>query len=147
MKKPKTKKVKKQKVAYIQKWGTYDVDTLVIVGMTPKEILRYIRRIKVKDFIVKEFEKDIPDLEKNWMVAEKHTGLLWSNDSFVANLLWFPSWKNDWEHWDTLVHELSHAVHAVLGKHKNMMGEDEAKAYQLEFLFREIRRKLWKLLP
>ena len=59
----------------------------------------------------------------------------------------FGNWANDWRHWDGLLHEVTHLIHAVLGHSKNMMDEDEARAYQTEFLFREIRRKLWKLYP
>ena len=139
LQKMKKRKHKPKKVAYLQGWGTYTNQTLVLVGMSFNEILAHLKRIRADIEVAKEFAKS-----KEELVAymEEKTAFTFSFDSL--SLLWLPDWKNNWKHLDTLVHEVCHMVHSVLGKNKNMMDEDEARAYQTVFLFREIRRKLWR---
>ncbi len=141
MSKSKNKTTKK---AFIQEWGTYSNQTIVSVGMDVEDMLKYLKRIKAKYEIVKNLAANKEVIEK--FLLEKCASCHIDREN-GATILFFPEWKNDWEHWDTLIHEVTHLVHAVLGKMKNMMDEDEARAYQTEYLFREIRRKLWKLIP
>ena len=148
MKKPKkpAKKPKNPiKKAYIQEWGTYSNDTLVCVGMNYQDILSRLKKIKAKALIVKNFEKSKETIEQR-ITGEKNTGFVYWDAETNITLLWFPDWKNDWEHWGCLVHEISHLIN-FWGNQKSMGHEDEAKAYQFEYLFKEIRRKLWKLYP
>ena len=77
-------------------------------------------------------------------LGEGVDGLVHNDQKNGTTILMFSDWKNDWKHWDCLVHEVTHLVHFVLGNMKNMMHEDEGRAYQTEFLFREIRRNLWQ---
>ena len=133
----KKRKHKPKKVAYLQGWGTYTNQTLVLVGMSFNEILAHLKRIRADIEVAKEFAKS-----KEELVAYMEGKCSFGFSHDARTILWFPEWKNDWKHWDTLVHEVCHMVHSVLGKSKNMMGEDEARAYQTEYLFREIRLKL-----
>lgn len=137
------KKKKEQKFAYIQEWGTYSNETIVSVGMTAEEILDWLKKNngskKFIDFINKDARKEVER-----MISERVGGLFLPCEG--ASLLWLCEWKNNWEQIEILVHEVHHAVQAILGRHRNMMQEDEALAYQQQFLFREIRRKLQKLL-
>ncbi len=130
------------KIAYIQTWGTYDDEMLVTVGMNFDEIVKEMKRLK----ITKEVSGDFIARKLEFLdMIESTSAHLWVFTN-GQTLLYFPNWKHDWEHWDTLLHEICHAVHHTLGKHKRMMYEDEAKAYQIEFLFREIRRKFFELI-
>ena len=135
MKKPK-------KFCFIQNWGTYSNDTFVCVGMNHDEIIRAMKKLKVKKNITTAFEQEREEHNIHWLVPKNHSAVLWFNSG--ASVLWFPDWKRNWGHISTLIHELYHAVHRILHKDKKMADEDEACAYQLEFLFKEIRRKLDK---
>jgi hypothetical protein len=130
----------KQKIIYIQSWGTYQNETLVCIGVSYEEIYKCLKKIKVETDMIKQWECDI-DLLDNCLNG---AGLFWFNHS--RSILWLKDWKNDWKHYDILLHELFHAVYYILGKGKNMMSEDEGMAYQQEFLFKAIRRKLSDLL-
>ena len=129
---------KNKKFFFIQDWGTFSNETLVCVGMTHNEIVGVLRQIKAKIEIARSF---IQDHDK----FENFSGLdrVWYDRGLGATILSLKDWSNDWKHWDCLVHESTHLVHEILGHQKNMMDEDEARAYQIEYLFREIRRKLW----
>lgn len=135
-------KRKKQPKYYIQGWGTYSNETLVCVGMTFDEILAAQKKEKAYPWI-----KKVMLLDKHLIVEQLNAGnaFVWHNDG--TTLLYFPEWKNNWNHWDTLIHEISHLIDFVMVGGKRMSDETEGKAYQMEYLFREIRRKLWKLYP
>jgi hypothetical protein len=128
--------VVRERFCYLQGWGTYSSDTMVCVGMTPAQILARMKRGGTRPRIVKAFA-GVLDQFGNGL------GHCWVDPCTGASVLSFPDWRNDWPHWDTLVHEVAHLVHAALGRHRAMADEDEARAYQTEYLFREIRRELW----
>jgi len=141
----KRKKAKKKKVrAYIQGWGTYTNQTIVVVGMTHDQITGVMRRMKADPKIIAAWDKDKKENDERWL-AGANNGCSWFHDG--RSLVWFKDWKNNWEHWDTLVHELSHVIDQVLAVEKGMATETEGKAYQFEYLFRQIRRKLFQLYP
>lgn len=142
--KTKLKKKKRTKAYFIQNWGTYSNQTFVVVGMKGKEILRAMKRAKLVKEAITDFEKEHEELDKSWLV-DGHNGMCWIKDG--RSLLWVREWKDDWDHHETLIHEIFHLVHAVLQKGKNMANEDEACAYQQEYLYRQIRRNIFKLFP
>ena len=57
-------------------------------------------------------------------------------------ILWLPKWNDDEDDVRTLVHETFHLVYSVLHKSNNMGREEEAQAYQMEYLFGNIRTEL-----
>lgn len=136
-------KKKNKKYAYIQNWGTYSNQTAVCVGMSRQEIVNYLRRIKSPAEMAVRFLERTADFDKHIRNNSDTISKVFYDEG--RSILSFADWKNDWQHWDYLVHEITHLVHNILGHYKNMMDEDEARAYQTEFLFIEIRRKLWKL--
>ena len=140
-KKNRSSKRKIKKFAYIQNWGTYSNQTIVSVGMNHSDMVAYLRKIKAKILILNNFLNNQSVIR---IIEEKVDGLVHKDYQSGVSILMFPNWKNDWKHWDCLIHEVSHLIFFVLGEQKNMANEDEARAYQTEFLFREIRRKLFK---
>ena len=126
------------KKIFIQDWGTYKNETLVCIGTGHKEVLRFINSHGIQ----KRFKKWILGNEELFKSAvdRKDNGFFLFNEGM--SLLWLKDWKNDWEHYDTLLHELNHAVYFILGNSRLMNAEPEGLAYQQEYLFREIRHKL-----
>jgi hypothetical protein len=100
-----------------------------------------MKKLKLNKKTIEAFSEHKKEYDEKWMNGD-YTAFVWKHDS--RTLLWFLHWKNDWQHWDTLIHEVSHLVHDVF-KEKEMADEDEAIAYQTEFLFREIRRNDWRM--
>lgn len=139
--KRKTKKKKLKKGAFYQNWGTYTNETLVAVNMSHVEIVRWMKTHKAKPEIIAEWEEGKEDNEKIFL-TDQHKGVTWTSKN-GASLLWFKKWENTWDCFETLVHETRHLVDAVF-KDKRMLEEAEACAYQQEFFFRELRRKLEK---
>lgn len=140
-KKPQKKKVLKPfKTYWIQGWGTYSAETLVCIGgYTHDEVVKIMKKIKAKENIIAEFNKNKKEHDEKWLNGS-NDGVLWHHES--ATLLWIKSWNNTWDNFDTLVHEVSHMVDIVMRDGKKMEGETEACAYQTEYLFKNIRRKI-----
>lgn len=129
-----------KKYWYIQEWGSYNNQTPVFVGYTTKEITSIIKRQKWNKEVVKKWCDD-EDLEK---FMEGKNGAVWSYEGWT--LLYLPKWDGSWDDYETLMHECFHMVIGQLGVQKAFINgeriEEEAMAYQQEFLFRNIRRKL-----
>lgn len=128
-----------KKISFIQGWGTYTNQTFVCVGMTFQEVIRQNKRLHADkwftDFITERkatFEGELRAMPKGFLMYHESG----------ASLLWLKTWKDDWEHYETLIHELHHAVHFMLGKLRLMNDEAEALAYQQEWMFRQLRRRL-----
>jgi hypothetical protein len=131
---------KSKKFAYCQDWGTYSNETLVTVGMNCTEMLAYIKRNRF------QFSETFPAKLKSFFDDEKGkscAGACIFDDG--RSILYFPSWYNCWDNWETLLHECYHLVFRICMRNKGMGDEDEAIAYQLEYLFRNIRLKLKSL--
>lgn len=123
-----------KKFAFMQDWGTYSNQTLVVVGMNKKEIVKHLKKIKAPKDAIASF----------LVVEESHfheAAFVWSN--FGRTVLWLPSWQHTAKNEETLVHEVHHLIFDVMNS-KGMADEPEALAYQMEFLFKNIRKNLWK---
>lgn len=138
------KKVKhRKKFYYIQDWGTYSVETPIIVGYTPKEITKLVKNSKWKDEVKSLWsESDFDHL------LEKGCALTLRDKGYTIVIL--ESFQNNWSFYETLMHECFHLVVYVLGEERAFVNsstdtiEDEGMAYQLEYLFRGIRTNLQK---
>ena len=115
---------------FIQDWGTYSNQTLVVVGLKDPEVIRLLRRLNRHS--ARAFVRQNPDYDSAGFVFH-HNG---------RSLLWLPRWKNTGEDILTLIHETNHLIHYVLNKDKGMGNETEAQAYQQEYLFKNIRGRL-----
>lgn len=127
------KKVKPQfKYCYVQSWGTYANQTFVVVNMTKAEIVSAMKKRRLDAEAIDAFAR----------IASKFGGdaLVWTYDG--KTLLWFRGWNNGLEDLGNLTHETNHLIYDVLVKDKGFKDEPEAMAYQQEFLFMAIAKKL-----
>lgn len=136
------KPVKLKKFAFIQGWGTYSNETFVAVNMDFKQICFKMKSMKVNKEFVLDFASNKDSIGS--FMTKDNNAMCWFSDG--RSVLWFREWVDDWGHYDTLLHECYHLVHNILHKAKNMANDDEGSAYQLEYLFRELRRELHKRL-
>lgn len=135
---------------YIQDWGTYSNQTAVFVGFTPTEITKVMKKAGLSKEAIAEWENGAGAATKMFTAEAENSGGMWFSNKGGYSLLWMPIFEDSWKCYDTLVHECCHAVLNILGGQKNMIRslnhelfiEDEALAYQQEFLFRKIRNKL-----
>ncbi len=124
-----------KKFSFVQDWGTYPNQTFVVVGLAHKEILAAMRRRNFKKDAILAFAKTgRPDK------GETASAFAWY---MGPSVLWFPEWKIDLAHYANLVHETNHLIFDA-ARDKGMRHEPEAQAYQQEFLFIEIVKKLNK---
>jgi hypothetical protein len=133
------KKPKGKKFFYIQDGGTYSNEVLVGVGVNAEDIIRYVKRNGLN------FSDSFPRKLRTSFNNEARTNA--SGRTLFdegRSILWLPEWRRDWEHYETLMHEVWHLVHRTLVVNKSMEMEDEAQAYQLEYWFHNIREKLEK---
>lgn len=125
---------------FVQDYGTYSNEILVIVGeQNKKELFKYLKKIKA----IKEFSKWVLENLDEWnkSIKDKNKGQFCYDDGVNGTVLMLRSTHDSWEYWEILMHECHHIVQH-LAKRKGMFEEVEAQAYLQEFLFRSIRRKL-----
>lgn len=127
--------MKPRKLFFIVDCGTYPNEILVAVNQTYEDILNYHKR---KNWRTDDLVKTKTQLEK----YQKDLGyvILWDDCSLLMGLR--IGKQMDWKFFDTLIHECAHVVQFVFS-HRKVKG-DEAFAYQLEYIFRKIRHKLYQ---
>lgn len=135
--------------AFVHDWGCYPEETLVVVGTKdPKDFLRIFEASKVKSGIAAQTIKWMKD---NKMGTESDNGCFFWIDGPAGRMtvLYLKGWpkKAAWTDYQTLMHELHHAVDFCLVQCRGMEKEKEAQAYAQEMLFEHIRRKLDNLEP
>ena len=136
--------MKKNPFAFVHPWGGTPDETLVVVGTKdPKDYVRIFRHFKVKP----DLAKDVITWLKDGIGKQTDNGaFFWvESDHGRFTSLYLKDWANDWSHYETLMHELHHAVNYVLVDCRGMGKEPEAQAYAQEMLFHGIRRKLENL--
>lgn len=145
-KKPSQSKVSK-KFWYVQDWGTYPNQTLVFIGYTEPEALVVMKKEKMNKETTAHFEKDI-FTDVNFVASV--AGFVWHDTETAATLLFLPKFEDDWHSYEVLMHEVVHLVLNGLVKDRRFVDfvgsrhhlEQEGIAYQVEYLFRSIRRRL-----
>jgi len=149
--KKKQKKIKTPKQLtkfwFVQGWGPLKVDTLVVIGYKHGEIIKICKeKVKADKFFV-DFLEGLNDKkhEEERNQAESGSGYFLHHKETGASILWLPVWRGEWRDYETLIHELNHGVYFI-SRGRGMSEEFEFQAYQQEYLFREIRRKLDKEL-
>lgn len=131
--------------AFIQDWGVFPEQTMVVIGTrNPDNYGKLIRKLHATPAMAKEIVEKLK--QEGEMGKDTDKGFF-----FFLNLtrnrfscLYFKEWpkKAAWENYETLIHELHHAVYFILGECRGLMKEPEAQAYMVEGLFHSIRRKL-----
>ncbi len=129
-----------KKTIFVQSYGTYTNEILVIVGIKDKKkVFQYLKKIKAKVDFSKWVLTDFDDWKES--VGGKHKGLFCWNEKVNGAVLVLRETDDSWEYWEVLMHECHHIVQH-LAKTKGMYDEAEAQAYLFEFLFHSLRRKL-----
>jgi len=133
------KKPKVKKFIYIQDGGTYSNEVLIGVSVTTEDIIRYVKRngLNFSDGFLRKLRASF----NNEACANASGRTIFDEG---RSILWLPAWRQDWDHFETLMHECWHLVHRTLLVNKGMEMEDEAQAYQLEYWFHHIRENLEK---
>lgn len=138
------KKRQPRAFAFVQDWGCYPEQTLVLVGTKDAEdLFKMFKKLKVNFGIAKQTLKYI---KEHGFGTDTDTGcFLWvDGEAGRMTILYLKEWpkKPTWKNYQTLMHELHHAVAFVLCDCRGMEKEREAQAYAQEMMFQNIRRKL-----
>lgn len=133
--KPRKQKRSSKPLLFVQNHGTLSNETLVAIGATGDEMVAYLKRIKANKGMIEWVRtwKDSKPSPTGWVRTESEKG--WT-------VLWLRAYEDTWDYWEVMIHELSHLMDFVMNDQKSMQGETEARAYQAEYLFRSIRRKI-----
>lgn len=137
----KKRQVKPKTKIFVQTHGTYPNETLVCVGGTLADAIKYAKRIKAKKGFIEWLETCDREDKENQATPSQSGYVRYLTDKGFT-FMWLKPFEDTWDFWETLIHELSHLVDFVLTEQKRMGKETEARAYHLEYLFREIRREL-----
>ena len=134
------KKKLKQNQLFIQNFGTYTDEILVMIGLhEKKELLRFMKKHRVKVDIAKWILENYDEWKK-----EEHQGMFAWNDEIRAKILILRSPADAWDYWEVLMHEIHHVVFHT-AKQKSLTEETEAQAYLFEYLFHHIRKKIMNI--
>lgn len=131
--------------AFIQHWGCYPDETMIVVGTKKiEDFVYFFKKLKVKAALAKDY--------LTWMKNNGGIGSDGDNGSFSCvdsdngrcTVLYLKEWPKNtsWLNYQTLIHELHHAVNYILVRYRGMENEWEAQAYAQEQMFQQIRRKL-----
>lgn len=133
---------------FIVDWGCYPEQTIVFIGKRDNidVMISSLKKLgvsadrakKVADGIQKHSTRGSADSDRGAFY------FLETDEDWHANLLWLPKWgpNPSWELYESLIHELHHAVQVLLAKGRSMEHEMEALAYAQQSLFQTIRRQL-----
>lgn len=138
------RKRSKQPIVFKQSLGELFHDEITVaVGASHSDIVAFAKknryRAELQDFI-----KNNPD---GLVLDAGDSGYFTYAPDVRATFLILKPYVNDWDFWETLLHELNHAVFRF-ARIKSFEEETELQARLQTFLFRDIRRKLqgYKLL-
>jgi hypothetical protein len=121
------------KTMFFQKWGTFANETLVCVGVTKKEIRRFMVAKNCKPELIEKFDRGLN--------TDGKFAFVWTPPNSGATLLWLGGWIGDAEDMDTLVHETNHLIYDI-SRDKGFQNEPEIQAYQQAYLFSHIWKEL-----
>lgn len=128
---------RKKPFAFILDWGLFPDQTLVVVGTKSlEEIKALAKKIKASKAFIDDLNSLVEYTDKPFFGRCKGNG---------SSVLQLPPYEDTWVFWETLMHELHHAVYLTLDIGRDMRGEVEALAYAHESLFRIVRRGLQKV--
>lgn len=118
----------KKPLIFLQDWGTYPFETMVVVGGTIKDIENFF---KVKKFDFKE------DLQNSLQKTIASVAVTVFDEVDKTTLVWFK--KNSINNMGIVTHEVLHLVNYVFKF--LIITEEEVFAYQMEYLVNNILKK------
>jgi len=102
---------------------------------------------KDKNMILKIMDEKIKNVSERKKLKDRISEVLeewahWCYDKeWTSRIMVISDWQNDWDHWDTLMHETHHVVEYE-AKDKWFMEEMEFKAYLYTSVFKKLREIL-----
>ena len=123
----------------------FNSELLVAVEANENDLIKWAGKNGTKD--LKEILKTKENINLIEEEIKKNSGVMFcfEKDNKFFFLMWLKTWRNNWEDLDTLNHEIVHYRQFIFEK-KNINNEIEFEAYFQESVYRELRRKLNKLL-
>ncbi len=130
--------MKKPKI-FIQQCGSYTNEVLVICGASKNETFLFLKKVRA----IKAFAKWVLEDYDEWheKLKKNTSGMFCYNDKVMGYVMVLRPHKDNWNYWETLMHEVHHLV-LHTAKMKGFLEEPENNAYLFDFLFRNLRRKL-----
>lgn len=136
MKKPITKKL------FFLHIPIYEREICIIVGMTHDEAVKEAKKQKCTKKFIEDLEwetaKELCDKVADKIASTQGAVVRVNDESYFVFL---KPYKNDWEYFDTLSHELFHLVQ-FMGDILKFWDDVEPPAYLHTWLFKELRRVL-----
>lgn len=129
---------------FVQECNPYEQDVLVAVDATKKDVMKFFAHKHANPIFTKWIKGNYDELKD--LIKNKNAGFVWNDEVPGAWILFLKPLKDNWEYWETLMHEVHHIV-LKLAKDKWMLEETEAQAYIFEYIFRSICRKLQGVDP
>ena len=141
------KSPKKLKTLFVHEWGSFPASTLISIGFTHKEVVKWCKgKNVIKDF-ASWIENDV-SVKKAYSGTDGGVFVYgtddYKNDKRSYSVLVIKDFEDAWNCWEILLHELHHGVFWISKKFA-IGDETEAQAYTFDRAFRTIRRKLQKL--
>lgn len=127
--------MKNKPFIYIQDVDIYNTDIIVSVDLDKKTLKRFLDKQKIKKALKKELLED-----DNIFQVPQGMAIRFESGGYMLLLV---DYKDKWEFWETLMHECSHIVD-FMAQQRSFVFETEARAYLHEYLFRNIRRRIYK---
>lgn len=134
---------RKPKQSWCQSTGQWNKEIFVCTGFNAKEILKGIKRIGAKDWFLTYAEGQLVTWQK---LIDGGCAFVAREPVHGAYVMRLRPYSDSWDFWEVLIHELNHLVD-YMAEGQAFEGETEAKAYLIEHLFHEIRRKLQGVVP
>jgi len=117
---------------FIINCGTYPNEVLVAIDSNYNEIVSFLKKKKLS---LEGFEKNKKIIEKN--CAYQGSVMMFKNGYL---LLQIKKYRNSWDWYEVLIHEVCHVTQYIFENRE--IKDDEAFAYQLEYLFKTVRMRV-----
>jgi hypothetical protein len=131
---------------FSQVFEIFDAEMVVCVGIkSGNNLATWLKKFgvkKVKNLLSKENIAEIDSI-----IAKRYEGFIYrvTKDKENYYFLYLRDFKNSWQSFDVLLHELVH-YKQLQWENKRIKDEFEFEAYFVESCYRVLRRKLFKIL-
>lgn len=132
------KRKKFKNTIFIEDCGTYTNEIIVVIGSEFDEVKRYVKRMTG---VSKVNMQALEDGKEHFDTCRQkgYPGFLITYKKGFM-LMWLKEFTDQWDWFDTLIHECAHATQNVM--RWKMIEDDEAFAYLQEHLIKKIRRRV-----
>lgn len=133
------KKKQHKPYLFVQRFCEDKDDVLVFVGCPDSETASKLAKKALTD---KTLAENLKDIEHHWDVDGSVQKLKNDKTGKVAFIMSLKPFRDEWDWYCTLIHELHHLVFFAVQEGRNAWKEMEFLAYTQENLFNQIRSKI-----